>query len=72
MDGDRGVGARENRGRVGYERRERKRQEAGVLRGWEGIEKCKTLTLFMSVAILQFVTGDHDWCCSIDVPIFAD
>ena len=33
--GDRGAGARENRGRAGYGRRERKGREAG--------EKCETL-----------------------------
>jgi len=34
--GDREAGARENRGREGYGRRERKVREAGVLRGWMG------------------------------------
>ena len=38
--GDRGSGARENRGREGYGRRERKGREVGVLRGWEAREKC--------------------------------
>ena len=33
--GDRGLGDRENRGREGYRRQERKGQEAGVLQGWE-------------------------------------
>ena len=41
--GDRGAGARENRGREGYGRRERKGREAGVLKGREAGEKCKTL-----------------------------
>ena len=35
MGGDRWAGARENRGREGYGRRERKGREAGVLRGRE-------------------------------------
>ena len=41
--GDRGAGARENRGREGYGRRERKGREAGVLRGREAGKKCETL-----------------------------
>ena len=32
-------------GREGYGRRERKGREAGVLRGWEAGEKCKTLII---------------------------
>ena len=41
MGADRGVGARENRGREGYGRREKKEQEAGSL-GWrEAGEKIK-------------------------------
>ena len=43
VGGDRGMGARENRGREGYGRRERKGREAGVLRGREAGEKCETL-----------------------------
>ena len=42
--GDRGSGARENRGRKEYGRRERKGWEAGILKGREAGEKCKTLT----------------------------
>ena len=38
VGGDRGAGARENRGREGYGRRERKGREAGVLRGREAGE----------------------------------
>ena len=41
--GDRGAGARENRGREGYGRRERKGREAGVLRGRAAGEKYETL-----------------------------
>ena len=43
VGGDRGAGARENRGRERYGRRERKGQEARVLRGREAGEKCETL-----------------------------
>ena len=43
--GDRGSGARENRGRKGYGRRERKGWEAGILKGREAGEKCKTLII---------------------------
>ena len=43
MGGDRGAGARENRGREGYGRRERKGREAGVLRGRAAGEKYETL-----------------------------
>ena len=44
---DRGAGARENREREGYGRRERKGREAEVLRGreLEAGEKCETLFL---------------------------
>ena len=41
--GGQGVLARENRGREGYGRRERKGWEVGDLRGREAGEKCKTL-----------------------------
>ena len=41
-EGDRGAGARENRGREGYGRRERKGREAGVLRGRAAGEKYET------------------------------
>ena len=44
--GDRGAGARENRGREGYGRRERKGREAGVLRGREAGEQYKTVNFF--------------------------
>ena len=44
--GDRGAGARENRGREGYGRGERKGREAGVLRGREAGQKCKTVIFF--------------------------
>ena len=40
--GDRGAGARENRGREGYGWREREGREVGDLRGWEAGEKCET------------------------------
>ena len=46
--GDRGAGARENRGREGYGRRKRKGREAGVLIGLEAGEKCGTLMFFYS------------------------
>ena len=46
VEGDRGAGARENRGREGYGRRERKGREAGVLRGWEAGEQYKTVNFF--------------------------
>ena len=44
--GDRGAGARENRGREGYGRRERKGWEVGVLRGREAGEQYKTMNFF--------------------------
>ena len=46
MGGDRGAGARENRGREGYGRREKKGREAGVLRGWEAGEQYKMVNFF--------------------------
>ena len=46
VGGDRGAGARENRGREGYGRRERKGREAGVLRGREAGEQYKTVNFF--------------------------
>ena len=45
--GDKGAGARENRGREGYGRRERKGREAGVLRGREAGEQYKTMNFFV-------------------------
>ena len=44
--GDRGAGARENRGREGHGRRERKGREAGVLRGRGEGEQYKTVNFF--------------------------
>ena len=44
--GNRGAGARENRGREGYGRRERKEREAGVLRGREAGEQYKMANFF--------------------------
>ena len=44
--GDRGAGARENRGREGHGRRERKGREAGVLRGRGAGEQYKTVNFF--------------------------
>ena len=41
VGGDRGAGARENRGREGYGRREKKGREAGSLRWREAGEKFK-------------------------------
>ena len=41
--GNRGAGARENRGQEGYGRREREGREVGDLRGREAGEKCETL-----------------------------
>ena len=46
VGGDRGAGARENRGREGYGRRERKGREAGVLRGREAGEQYKAVNFF--------------------------
>ena len=44
--GDRGAGARENRGREGYGRREKKGREAGSLRWREAGEKFKKSSFF--------------------------
>ena len=41
VEGDRGAGGRENRGREGYGRREKKGREAGSLRWREAGEKFK-------------------------------
>ena len=41
VEGDRGAGARENRGREGYGRREKKGREAGSIRWREAGEKFK-------------------------------
>ena len=43
------MGARGNRGREGYGRRERKGWEAGVLRELEVGEKCETLNQFFLI-----------------------
>ena len=49
--GDRRVGARENRGREGYGRRERKGREAGVLRGRAAGEKYETLIFLIQQCV---------------------
>ena len=49
--GDRGAGARENRGREGYGRRERKGREAGVLRGRAAGEKYETLIFLIQQCV---------------------
>ena len=49
-----GGGARENRGREGYGRRERKGREAGVLRGQEAGEKYETLFFLMQQCVRNF------------------
>ena len=49
--GDRGAGARENRGREGYGRRERKGREAGVLRGRAAGEKCEMLIFLIQQCV---------------------
>ena len=46
VEGDRGAGARENRGREGYGRREKKGREAGSLRWREAGEKFKKASFF--------------------------
>ena len=51
MGGDRGAGARENRGREGYGRRERKGREAGVLRGRAAGEKYETLIFLIQQCV---------------------
>ena len=52
--GDREAGARENRGREGYGRRERKGREAGVLRGRAAGEKYETLIFFKFNNALEY------------------
>ena len=47
VGGDRGAGARENRGREGYGRREKKGREAGSLRWREAGEKFKKFNFFL-------------------------
>ena len=55
MGGDRGAGARENRGWEGYRRRERKGREAGVLRGRKAGEKCETLVFLILInSVLEY------------------
>ena len=51
VGGDRGAGARENRGREGYGRRERKGREAGVLRGRAAGEKYETLIFLIQQCV---------------------
>ena len=52
--GGQGAEARKNRGREGYGRRERKGQEAGVLKGWEAGEKCETFILYFNNVLQYF------------------
>ena len=50
--GDRGAGARENRGREEYGRRER---EGGDLRGREAGEKCETLIILIQQCVTKLL-----------------
>ena len=52
VGGDRGAGARENRGREGYGRREKKGREAGSLRWREAGEKFKKSSFFFCYCLL--------------------
>ena len=57
MEGDRGAGAQENRGREGYGRRENKGREAGSLRGREAGKKFKKSSVrFLLLLIIQSKT----------------
>ena len=53
--GDRGAGARENRGREGYGRREREGREVGDLRGREAGEKCETLIFLIQQCVTKLL-----------------
>ena len=53
--GDRGAGARENRGREGYGRREREGREVGYLRGREAGEKCETLIILIQQCVTKLL-----------------
>ena len=53
--GDRGAGARENRGREGYGRREREGREGGDLRGREAGEKCETLIILTQQCVTKLL-----------------
>ena len=55
MGGDRGVGARENRGWEGYGRREREGREVGDLRGWEAGEKCEMLIILIQQCVTKLL-----------------
>ena len=50
MEGDRGAGARENREREGYGRREEKGREAGFLKWREPGEKEKNLVILRNIS----------------------
>ena len=52
VGGDRGAGARENRGREGYGRREKKGREAGSLRWREAEEKFKMASFAICYCLL--------------------
>ena len=53
--GDRGAGARENRGREGYGRREREGRDGGDLRGREAGEKCETLIILIQQCVTKLL-----------------
>ena len=53
MEGDRAAGARENRGREGYGRREEKGREAGFTKWREPGEKEKNLAILRRIEIEQ-------------------
>ena len=53
--GERGAGARENRGREGYGRRETEGREVGDLRGREAGEKCETLIFLIQQCVTKLL-----------------
>ena len=55
MGVDREAGARENRGREEYGRREREGLEVGDLRGREAGEKCETLIILIQQCVTKLL-----------------
>ena len=70
-EGDRGAGARENRGREGYGRREREGREVGDLRGREAGEKCETLIILIQQCVTKLLKSRTQNIFDLHLNVFS-
>ena len=70
VEGDRGAGARENRRREGYGRREKKGREAGSLRWREAGEKFKKASFCYLLLLTSSQRNDHKNVSSLPFNVF--